>query len=158
MKPEIFILTGQIQSGKTSRLTDWISTKTNCGGVLSPVINGKRYLVSISGQTSKLLEASPDKTNTVKIGKNIFSVPVMEWGKNEIRSAWLQNKEWIIVDEVGPLELAGKGFEPEITKLIQNKKTGSGPNIILVIRQKILEQALQYLNISTADYSICDFI
>lgn len=41
----LFVVTGDIGTGKTSYLKDWLSFRTDVGGFLSPVIDSKRHFM-----------------------------------------------------------------------------------------------------------------
>jgi nucleoside-triphosphatase THEP1 len=51
---------------------------------------------------------------------------------------------WLVVDEVGPLELRGEGFHNVVTDLLI-KHPG---NIILVIREQLVEEVVKSFNIN----------
>ena len=56
---KIFLLSGSIHTGKTTRLTEWIKNKKDVDGILQPVIDGKRHIKHISSGEIQLLEVSP---------------------------------------------------------------------------------------------------
>ncbi len=53
---KIYILTGPVNSGKTTKLMNWVEKKSNVGGILTPVVDGKRHLYSIASQKYKIFE------------------------------------------------------------------------------------------------------
>ena len=132
---QINILTGPINSGKTTRLTSWIKTKNNCAGILAPVQDGLLYLYSIHSQQSKLLEIK-DMTSSekriIQIGNYCFDREVFEWAQAELISAIKQKPNWLIIDEIGPLEIEGKGLEPALSKIINQLDSQDPMKLLLV--------------------------
>jgi len=151
---KICILNGPRQSGKTTRLMQWASDKKNIDGIFQPVVEGKRFIYHISSKSLKLLEAhkqtSSDKI--VSVGKFQFNKDVFEWAKNILDEALRNNFDWLIVDEVGPLELDGKGLEPVITKIINERESFPG-KILFVVREDLLKNFLEHYNIED-DYEL----
>jgi hypothetical protein len=43
----IYLLTGTVHSGKTSKINKWIIYKSNVNGILQPAIDGRRYIKNI---------------------------------------------------------------------------------------------------------------
>jgi len=140
----VYILTGEIKSGKTTRLQKW-AANNNADGILAPVIEGKRHLVRIKSGESKLLEyTGEDKTiELTKIGNYNFLTSVFEWGGKEMCDSFLGKPEWLIVDEIGPLELRGEGLEPEMNKIMDDSGQ-TGMNIILVVRKSLVENVIEH--------------
>ncbi|MCR9050598.1 MAG: hypothetical protein ACE362_10735 [Phaeodactylibacter xiamenensis] len=59
-----------------------------------------------------------------------------------------QNYDWVVVDEVGKLEVAGDGLEPAVTKLAQHYKSGAASGrLLLVVREHMVEKVAHYLGI-----------
>lgn len=151
----IKILTGPIQSGKTTRLARWIKSCPNCTGILAPVRDGLRYLYSIDSGQSQLLEARGDffaKDDVIRIGKYRFLKSSFDWAQNELLLASRQKPEWIIIDEIGPLELNGKGLEPAVSTIIEQIQNQGQFELLLVVREKLLDQFLQSYDIKDTEF------
>lgn len=144
----IHILTGGIKSGKTTRLMLWASSRKNIDGILQPVIEEKRFIYHLGSKTLKQLEIA-DEANAVQIGNYKFSGTVFSWSQNVIVSCFQQNLDWLVIDEIGPLELEGKGLEPAITKIISERNDFCG-NILCVVRDSILEKFIQHYRIENS--------
>lgn len=138
---KIYIFSGKIRTGKTTRLFNWSKSRDNIDGILSPVKDGKRYLHHIKTGEEKLLEADekPSGKNHIKIGRFIFNKETFEWGKEKLLSALSENPAWLIIDEVGPLELKGEGFEPVISRILSEKKAIKNINILIVVREGLVD-------------------
>src|SRR3989339_1089105 len=137
---KIYILTGEIKSGKTTKLMQWAAGK-NIDGILQPVIDDKRFIYHIGSRTLKILEdlESKHESELVTIGKYKFRKSVFDWSQNTLIDCLDKKLDWIIIDEIGPLELEGKGLEPAISKIFMQVDNLNG-NVLCVIRDSILEK------------------
>lgn len=153
---KIYILSRPKQSGKTTRLMKWFADKKNIDGIFQPVVEGKRFIYHILSKTLKLLEAHEQVSSEkiIAVGKFQFNKDVFEWAQT-VLSGTLNNKlDWLIVDEVGPLELEGKGLEPVITKIINERESFPG-KILFVVRENLLRDFLVHYKIED-DYELME--
>ena len=165
MSPKIYIVTGPVHSGKTTRIAEWIKNKKNTGGILSPVCNGKRYLMSISDNDKKLLEADMEKTgrnDIITAGKYFFLSDVYKWANEELIKQYKSNCEWFVIDEIGILELESRKILNNNTGIfkkndIRNKKLNR-ENLINKFNLKGLEPAVSFILSDTAMYPDMKFI
>ncbi len=141
----IQILTGSIHSGKTTRLMHWASSQKNIDGIFQPVIDEKRFIYHIVSRTLKMLEVSENESDEkiIKIGNYRFSKDVFIWAQNVLLHSLDKNLEWLIIDEIGPLELCGAGLEPAITKVFAESEKFEG-KILCVVRDSILEKLIEH--------------
>lgn len=140
----IYLLTGPIRTGKTTRLTTWLEGR-NAAGILTPDREEIRWMKILSRNEWLPFEVDAETDlATIEIGRFQFSANAFEQAKSEFRQAIDQQAPWIVVDEVGKLEVKGKGLEPAITTLIEATQTGvySG-NLLLVVREELLEMVLE---------------
>ena len=140
----IYIFSGAVQSGKTTRITEWIRNKTNVDGILQPVINGKRYLRQISSGETRLLEIQPDsdEENIICVGKYKFSGDVFTRARSHLLSAFNGNTEWLIIDEFGKLEIEGRGLEPAVSKILNDLSDHPNTNPVIIIRDYLVTDFL----------------
>lgn len=140
----IVLLTGPIKSGKTTRLMRWALSQKNLDGILQPVIEEKRFLYNIGSRTLKQLEIEGSRqiNDFIEIGKYKFSTQTFEWAKKIILDSFEKELDYLIVDEIGKLELEGKGFEPAIREIISKRERFSG-KIIFVVRDSLLEKFIE---------------
>ncbi|MCJ7554824.1 MAG: hypothetical protein MUO34_13190 [Ignavibacteriaceae bacterium] len=138
----IYILSGSIKSRKTTSLIKWINGKQKVDGILQPVINGKRFLQHISSGENRQLEISGKVTaeNEVEVGKYKFDKNVFSWAQEKLLYAYREDLEWLVIDEFGKLELIGNGLEPAISKIINEKAENSKANIIIIIRDYLVNE------------------
>lgn len=137
---ETYILTGPIHSGKTSYLEKFIQQRSNAFGVLSPEINGKRVFVDISTKETFAMEAEDERSEVLEIGKFRFSKKAFEKAAAIIDQASLQPAGWLIIDEIGPLELKGEGFFQTLNNVL---RTTTRLKIIIVVREQLVENVVQ---------------
>lgn len=154
---QINILTGPINSGKTTRLTNWVNRQNNCAGILAPVRGGLRYLYAIHSHKRKLLEIKEFKiaeNRVIRIGDFCFSREVFEWARGELLFALKQKPSWLIIDEIGPLELTGNGLEPAVSKILNELKSYDQVRLVLVIREQLLDAFIHTyrININEVGY------
>ena len=145
---KIHILTGEIKSGKTTKLMQWTAGKKNIDGILQPVIDEKRFIYHIGSRTLKILEdlESKHENELVTIGKYKFRKSVFDWAQNILIDCIDKKLDWIIIDEIGPLELEGKGLEPGISNIFKLVDNLNG-NILCVVRDSILEEFIEHYNL-----------
>lgn len=142
---KLIILTGPVKSGKTSNLISFIESRNDVGGILSPVIDGKKHLLDISTLEKRLLEADSDKEekNVVNVGKYKFNQEVFEWANSALYSSIQQNNNFIIIDEIGQLEFREQGLSPAAGNLIRNYSDYDF-QLIVVVRDSLIKKFYEY--------------
>jgi len=105
----IYILTGAIQTGKTSALIKWSANRNDVFGILTPVINGKRFFMNARTKKQFQMEANDNEKETISIGQFNFSKVSFEKAIKIARDE-INKKGWLVIDEIGPLELRKEGF------------------------------------------------
>ncbi len=140
----IYLLTGKVNSGKTTILSEWIQRKKNCGGILQPKINGKRFLLNIRTGEEKSLEVinGISSVNVVRVGKYSFNIATLDWAKNILMNEINNSPDWLIIDEYGKLELEDKGLEPVVSQIIERSSNEKTPKILIVIRDYLVTDFL----------------
>ena len=151
----IYIFTGEIKSGKTTKLENWVARNPGSDGILAPYINGKRYLKRIKTNETKLLEYTGNDPNMelTEICNYKFLKSVFEWGREELYYAFLQKPDWLIIDEIGPLELKSEALEPMVTQIL-NDKNNFNINIVLVVRKKLVEKVIEHYKLHLKGFKI----
>ena len=147
---QIYIYSEPIHAGKTTRLNEWIANLPSVDGILAPVINGKRYIKYISSGDLYLLEADSDNPESFQqIGKYQFRTSVFQKAQNYLLNLIDNTPDWIIVDEIGFLELEGLGYEPAVSQIINSLQIKSNVNILLVIRDTLKDKVIDYYKLSS---------
>ena len=155
-KRKIYIVTGPIQTGKTTRLFNFIKDKNSVDGILAPVVNNKRALFHISTKQLKILEAENPGEKTITVGKYNFLKEVFDWANKKLLKSFNAKPEWLIIDEVGKLELKNEGLHTAIDEIL-NTKIKNEIKIILVIRDYLLEQVLAKYKINAKEYKLFEW-
>jgi len=141
----IFIVTGDRASGKTSLLTalteEFRQRQRNIGGIISPVMRVDSMRIGydvINIQTGERVPLCRNEPNGIgiKIGEWIFRNDGIQFGRTALNPSSLIACDLIIIDEVGPLELENKVWATSLDRLI-----GSSPcPIILAVREHLIER------------------
>jgi nucleoside-triphosphatase THEP1 len=147
----VYILTGDIQTGKSYALNEWIKNKSNVVGLLSLSNDDRtrdfvdiRNLQNFSMHTSV---KSPEE-NKIYVGKFIFSKSAFERA-NSIIQFEIQQKDYtyFIVDELGKLELKQNGLYESTRNLARKFKSKKHTHLILVVRSALLEDIIEHYNL-----------
>ncbi len=136
-----YILSGPVKSGKSTRLFDWIHNQSNVSGILSLLIDGKKHLYSISDKEEKCLETS--KKNALAVGRYFFDPYVFEWAQKKLINEMNIASRYLIIDEIGYLELEGKGLEPTLSMLIKASQERDDITLLLVVRESLVDQIIE---------------
>ena len=90
------------------------------------------------------MEATAGETNIIQTGKYVFSETAFVRAVEILQSCVSRNVELIIIDEVGPLELRGKGFSEILRHLLSHlQKT----DILLVVRENIVDEVIEHFQL-----------
>lgn len=148
---KIYILTGPIRSGKTSALLGWTAEQKSIGGILTPDNNGERVFQMLpENQILPMLANSEE--DAMEVGRFRFSKNSFQQALQAIYRSLEEKKEWIVIDEIGPLELRGEGFADVLHDMIQNKERDY--KILLVVREGMVEKVIDYFNLNTEKVEI----
>ena len=147
---KIYILSGKTGIGKTTFLLNWIKDK-NADGILAPVVNSKRHLQHISSNQIKKLEVDDKAENkkTISVGKYLFDENIFEWAREKLFESFKSNPEWLVIDEIGPLELDGNGLEPAVSEILNSIDNQSKIKIIFVVRENLIENFFEHYDLKT---------
>ncbi|MBL7719142.1 MAG: ATP-binding protein [Flavipsychrobacter sp.] len=147
----IHILSEPVHSGKSTLLMNWTKRQPDIAGVLMPDVNGSRKLYDIATQTYYDFQvAEKQEAGTIDICKWNFDEKIFELGRKLLLNAAKQKPEWLILDEVGKLEMnRHTGFEPAVTELVKlyRQETGNA-KLLLVIRDYMLEQSFTHYGLN----------
>ena len=151
------ILSGDIRSGKTTALQEF-SDHHECSGALMPDIDGRRHF-HLLGAEPKLLPAQAtedEKEDCIEVGRFRFYRSAFEMANNSIVNAVDQKASWIIIDEIGKLELKGEGLMRGFDYAMQNKDEES--ILLITVRSSLLIDIMtQYRLADALVIDIADF-
>ena len=159
--PAIVVLTGPVRSGKTTRLAAWVRARAAAGesvaGILAPANDDERSLCSIATGECRVLTAGPGVPDDrlVEIGPHRLDGAVFDWARGVIGAAGGADAAagggWLVVDEVGPLELRGSGLEPAVGTAVRAAAgAGASARLLLVVRERLVERVLHHYGLATS--------
>ncbi len=145
---KIYLFCEAIHSGKTTQLQQWLRNKNNqVSGILTPDKDGKRQLYDIARNEYHEFEVDENtpENEILEIGKYRFAKEGFARAQEIMRRSLKENTEWMIVDEVGKLELDEKtGLEPALGDVIRFYQNGHAKGkLILVLRNYLLDEAVE---------------
>jgi nucleoside-triphosphatase THEP1 len=141
----IMIMTGPVRSGKTSYLagvaTDLTRRRIGASGFLSPAaFEGGRqigYDLSVLGRETPIpYIRAAGEPGWERVGPYYFIPEALEVARREIRES--RERDLLIVDELGPLELAGGGLWGVLEPVL----SGAARRCLLVVRESCLRDLL----------------
>ena len=141
----IAILTAPIQSGKTTSLINWSAARKDVHGILTPEVNGKRIFMNAQTKEQFPMEADSDEEK-IYVGRFNFSKINFEKAIQIIHDT-ITKKGWLVIDEIGPLELRGEGFCNVLKEVLKRRKE----KILLIVREGMTEQVKKYFNFDEAE-------
>ncbi len=90
------------------------------------------------------------ENSDLQVGKFSFDPEVFLWAEKELIKQFYSNAEWLIIDEIGPLEIRkNQGFHELILKIIE-ENSSSKPKIIFVVRDFMVSEFIDKYQFSTA--------
>ena len=137
---KVILFSGPIHSGKTTRLQKFISDK-NCDGIIAPVKDGKRYIQRIKTNEIRLLDTESE--DSIQIGKHKFSKEILDWAKVQIQESLKNKIDYLVIDEIGKLELRDEGYEPIVSEAINHFKAQSDFNLVVVVRDSLANEVFK---------------
>jgi nucleoside-triphosphatase THEP1 len=131
----VVIVTGRKGDGKTDVVGNVVgilrTEGIRTGGIMAPGLwrNGRRQgfdVVDLSSGEKMELCRIDGREDWQRAGPFRFRPEAVRFGRNALSEALMRNDNLIVVDEVGPLELEGRGWAPELDRL-----AGAGTNAML---------------------------
>ena len=144
----IFVLTGPVQGGKTTLVSEKVSLLREKGvkvlGFLCPgsFSEGKRSAFSLedldTGRRIPMGDVNEQK-GWVKFRRFFFNPEAFIQGELWIKSCLKRDPDLVVIDEVGPMELEGDGWSKTLDTLAQN----SSVTQLWIVRQQIVQEVLR---------------
>ena len=155
LRPQVVIITGEIHQGKTTFaqkiVADLLKQKIRIAGFFSVGINenGIRTgfnLVDIG--SSRRVELCSDKKNEkrLKFGRYYFNSDAISLGNEILNLENLSDKQLIVIDEVGHLELNGQGWSNAIENITRNNTVPQ----LWIVRKSLVQKCSGRWNIGNA--------
>ncbi len=146
---QIHIVAAPKHSGKTTKLMQWSDNRNDVFGILTPIENGNRIFMDAHTKDAFHMEAKDSETDILEVGKYRFSKASFDRASYILLAALKQADGYIIVDEIGPLELRGLGFATTVIAMLADEKNIL--QIVLVVREELLEKIVAYFNLEKFD-------
>jgi nucleoside-triphosphatase THEP1 len=54
---------------------------------------------------------------------------------------------YLVIDEIGPLELSGRGLEPMVSTILENYERSPKQHLVLVVRDYLLEKVISHYHL-----------
>ena len=144
----IVIFSDPIHSGKTTRLWHWCDQQQYVAGILMPDINGLRHIMDVPSKASFIIQCiDPENSNNmlVSIGRYHFYANGFTKANSILLKHASMQYNWLVIDEVGKLELDGKGLYPAVSGIINSH---SYTNLLLVVREGLYEPVIDFFKIA----------
>ena len=145
----IYILSGDIRSGKTTALLNWVNEHEDVDGLLCPDCdNGKRYFLKIKPKEQFELEVESESEATITIGPFHFLKSAFENANDYLLEANdKRDFKYLVIDELGKLELRNLGLHDSSEHLIPKFINKNQQHLILVVRTSLLEEIINHYQI-----------
>lgn len=190
----VFLVSGDIRTGKTTWLRHWMGLMKARGirysGVASldstpiGILNAAKYLqtpvqpnlhlrrmLNVETQQSIEFEIELGKEGNqpvIKIGRFVFSKKAFHQGVQWLYDGLEQEStDWLILDEVGKLELhRGEGFEPDLsqffmkyTQTVESRQSQGKrfPQLLVVIRKELLPDFIAQHTSRLPEFEVLNF-
>ncbi len=146
-----YILTGPVRSWKTTTLVNWSGKRKDVHGILSPLAGEKRVFMNARNREQFPMEAEPDESPVLSVGRFKFSKNNFDRAIGIIRDA-IGKEGWLIIDEIGPLELRGEGFHDVLRETLAQRKD----KLLLVVRAGLIEKVKKYFVVNAIEINSGD--
>lgn len=145
---KVIILSGDIQEGKTTFLIRLIELLKQEGltisGFTAPGVHEKGRRIGYdledigTGQQMQFIRDVQSK-GTFRHGKYFFNESGLEFGKELLSNTNTEEADLIVIDEVGPVEMKGKGWAEDIERLLSQVYVPQ----LWVVRNSLLKKAMR---------------
>ncbi len=96
--------------------------------------------MDISSGEKFSMEANADEIATIQVGKYSFSMNSFSKAVDILSSGAYNKNGWLVIDEIGPLEISGRGFDEALKEFLQNGSQNL--KLILVVRDSIKDAVI----------------
>ena len=138
----ITILSGPVQTGKSTQLKNLVKNTYSVGGFICTDLNGFRHLMNAHDKGIHIFEIENDASEPcINVGRFTFALSAFDiaakWTKEQLNSESIRT---IIIDEIGKLEMNDQGFHDLfvfVLNHIYNK------HLIVVVRDFLLDDFIK---------------
>lgn len=147
---KIFIITGDQGSGKTTFLQEMIFNLANSniktGGILAEGF-WKNYernhfeLIDLKSKNSILFCQREPKDGWEKLRHFYINPAGQRFGEAALDHEYLKDSDIVVIDEIGPFELKGKGWSRSIQSILKNLPDMT---MVWVVRKSLLDEVASH--------------
>lgn len=154
MQNSIFVISGTQGEGKSTFLEkileEFDQNKIKYGGILARGqwknnIRNKFELIDLKSGGSVIFCQKDEMPGWEKIRSFYINPAGTDFGNKALQHHYLKDIDIVIIDELGPFELMGKGWTFAVNEIINN----TGMPMIWVIRESLLQEIIAYYKITT---------
>lgn len=148
---KVTIFSRPVHSGKTTALSEWCSRqpKGSIAGILAPDLEGRRHFCDIGTGTqfaAQLLTdaerdaASASEHGLLAVGRYFFAGSAFARASDLLLAAAKAEPAWLVIDEIGKLELLDQGFAPALKVILAADKQPS--RLLLAVREGLVDDVI----------------
>ncbi len=146
----IYIFSRPVHSGKTTELVQWCSQQKSIAGILMPDIEGSRKILDLYTKEVfdiECTEVANTKERLTSVGRFHFYTAAFDKANAIVLAALSRAPDWLAIDEVGKLELEGKGFYESIVKSVELYNDGQfAGNLLFTVRESLFSEVVLFFN------------
>ncbi|SDC35272.1 nucleoside-triphosphatase [Williamwhitmania taraxaci] len=152
-KTKVFIISGEVNGGKTTLAKNVINLlqmkNVEVNGFLTVAINNELsektyYLEEIKSGTREFLCSNNPVSENEKSGRFYFSEAGILFGRKIIEQPIQQGMQQLtVIDEIGPLEIQGKGWAPSIAQQLAQNNSAQ----LWIVRASLVNAAIRKWNV-----------
>jgi nucleoside-triphosphatase THEP1 len=148
----VIIITGNVQEGKTSFLIELVDllkkNKVRVDGFMARGIHDEHGRIGydlehiFDGERQVYIRNKPS-VGWYQYGKYYFNPEGEEFGKRILECINTENNDLLVIDEIGPVELKGRGWAGEIETLLNSSRVVQ----LWVVRKSLLKKVIRQWNV-----------
>jgi len=153
MKPKVIVISGEKGEGKTTFAQNLVSRLIELNYKVAGILaqgywkdNLRDRFDLVNLMTNKRIsfcQRTPEE-GWERIRHFCINPQGQQFGEDALDTRKLQNYQVVIIDELGPFELQGKGWAVAVKKLLQQQNK----TIIFIVRSSLVEEIAAHFEIS----------
>lgn len=161
---KVLIFSRPIHSGKTSALLEWCAKqpKGAVAGVVAPDVDGRRCFRDLASAEewpvqllidSERAEAARSEHGMLTVGRYFFSGSAFRRASDLLIAAAAAGPAWLVVDEIGKLELVEQGFANALQTILASEKQPA--NLLLAVREGLVDEVIAVFSLRRFSVTVC---
>lgn len=141
----IYILSDNIETGKSKALLQWTKGRSAIFGVLSPRnIFNERYFLDVSTGEPFKMEANAEDKDIISVGRYTFLKSAFKKANIIVKNAIENNSSgFVLIDELGKLELRSIGLHDSASLAIIIAMHHQELHVILIVRASLIDAIIK---------------